>query len=165
MRRHYPLILALLVLSACGFHLRGSQKTVSTGLPGVFVKAVDADKLASEVKLQLQTAGTRVTKMAGDAEYVLKVENENFKRTILSISPDTGKIEEYQLTLTAGISVSGADAKLLLSGETISVTHDYTFDEEAVLGNVTQEEVFKNDLTQQAAVRIIRRLNAALKNR
>ena len=53
----------------------------------------------------------------------------------------------------------------VLANESINVARDYIFDEDAVLAKFTEEKILQEDLIQQAAARIIRRLNAVMKNK
>jgi LPS-assembly lipoprotein len=91
----------------------------------------------------------------------LTIEHEAYERSVLSVSPRTGKAEEFQLTLTARMSLARADGTTLVNNELIAVSRDYLFDEDALLGKASEEDVLKSNLRRQAAASIIRRVYAA----
>lgn len=161
MRQFYIFILLLVGLSACGFQMRGTQSITTANISNLNLYSASAAGLSREVKSQLQMAGVAISSAA---DFTLALENETYKRTVLSVSPSTGKVEEYQLTLTARMSLSKAGVDDLLSYELISVSRDYLYDEGALLGKTSEENMLKVDLRRQAAARIIRRLNATTRN-
>jgi len=160
MKTQYLPIIFLLTLSACGFHLRGAQQSTAVTVEKVYVSTQAAGKVATAVKLQLPGAGSRVVASAADAGLTLELEKEYFDRSVLSVSPTTGKVEEYQLTLSVAMSVTDANGKTLLADEEIRLTRDYTFDEGAVLGKGEEEQVLRTEMIAQAAAQILRRLKA-----
>ena len=164
MKTQTLLIFLLFSLAACGFHLRGSQQTTAVEVAKVYVSSLGANKVAREVKLQLQGAGASAVASVGEAEYTLRLERENFDQTVLSVSATTGKVEEYQITLTVTMSVVDASGKELLVGEGIRLARDFTFDEDVVLGKAAEEDVLRGDLIRQIAAQILRRLNAVTTN-
>jgi LPS-assembly lipoprotein len=160
MKTQYLLIVLLFTLTACGFHLRGWQQTAAVEVAKIYVSSLGANNVVREVKSQLQGAGASAVASAAEAEFTLRIERENFNQTVLSVSATTGKVEEYQITLTVTMSVVDASGKELLVGEGIRLARDFTFDEDAVLGKAAEEDVLREDLIRQTAAQILRRLNA-----
>lgn len=160
MKPQYLLIILLFTLSACGFQLRGSQQNASVPVAKVYVSAAGANTVAKEVNLQLIGAGSAAVASVADAEFTLKLEKEYFDRTVLSVSAQTGKVEEYKITLTVYMSVLDANGTELLVAEQVREARDFTFDENAVLGKFTEEKVLRDDLTRQVAAQIMRRLSS-----
>ena len=93
------------------------------------------------------------------ADYALSLSGENFKQTALSVSPTTGKVEEYQIVFTLRVSISRADGELLVDNQALRVFRDYTFDEEAALGKFIEEEGLRTELIKQVVDQIIRQLS------
>lgn len=160
MKSQYLLIILLFTLSACGFQLRGSQQNASVPVAKVYVFAAGANTVAKEVNLQLIGAGSAAVASVADAEFTLKLEKEYFDRTVLSVSAQTGKVEEYKITLTVYMSVLDANGTELLVAEQVREARDFTFDENVVLGKFTEEKVLRDDLTRQVAAQIMRRLSS-----
>jgi len=165
-RFHYALLLLLPVfISACGFYLRGSQPGgVESNLSRIAITESAASDISNEVSAQLSMAGTVVSRNIDDAEFILHLASQSIDRTILSISPATGKVEEYQLTFTVLMSIRDADNNDLLSDQVIQLVRDFAFDEDSVLGSVSEQRTLEEEMTRQAATQIIRRLNAVSSN-
>ena len=157
LRRAAVILTLVMTLPTCGFQMRGSQSINVVNISSLDLRSATADELAREVKTQLQLAGVTIT---SKADYTLSLEHENYDRSVLSISPRTGKAEEFQLTLTARMSLAKVDGTDLINNELISVSHDYLFDEDALLGKAAEESVLKANLRRQAAATILRRVHA-----
>ena len=152
------------VIAACGFHLRGSQADAGSEVEQLYLQTAGTTGVADEVRSQLQASETTILNSSVGAELTLNLTNQSLAKTVLSVSSVTGKVEEYQLTLSVLMSVFDAEKNDLISNQTIRVTRDYTFDENAVLGTVTEEKALTEELTRQAATQIIRRLNAVTRD-
>ncbi len=155
---HIVLLVAILV-QGCGYHLRGhSPQVKAEGGYSVHIDA-RAGALADAVKSQLTVSGIRVADRIKGADYVLTLSNGEFERQVVSVSPETGKVEEYLVVFSARVSLSDANGEALVAGQVVRVSGDYTFDEDAALGKFSEEETIREELVEQAATQIIRRLN------
>lgn len=153
------LTILLMGLSACGFQLRG------TNLQGledtkIYIQSSGANVLAAEVKKQLVDAGITPVSSLSDAEYVVNLSKESFNTKVLSVSPETGKAEEYQVSYSAMLKISSKNGEA--TTETVSATRDLTFDEGSVLGKVQEESILKKDIAKQVAASVLRRLRATI---
>ncbi|HEY7840043.1 MAG TPA: LPS assembly lipoprotein LptE [Gammaproteobacteria bacterium] len=150
-------------LSGCGFHLRGSGSQFA-GIEGerIFVSDSRATTVAAQVRSQLGLAGAALTASVGDANYRLLIANERLDREVLSVSPQTGKIEEYQLLLRVSLSITAASGETLVDRQQISLSRDFTYDEDAALGKFSEEQLLREEMTREAADQILRRLGAQI---
>lgn len=162
MKMRILMIGLLLLTSACGFHLRGSQ-TTKFDISNVYIHSSSATKLATEVKSQLTSSGSSVAASSDTAKYILTLKEERFEKSVLSVNAATGKVEEYQILYTAKMDVSQGDGKLLAENDRISSSRDFTFDENAVLGKFSEEELLQEDIVRRAASQVLRRLQALTK--
>jgi len=165
MKPHYTLLLLLLLVSSCGFHLRGSGPAIQSDITSVILTESAATAVSNELRTQLQMAGTQIS--AGNtakAEYALHVSDQSIQRSILSINPATGKVDEYQLTFTVTMAITDPDQNEVLANQIIRLVRDFAFNEDAVLGSVSEQRVLEEEMTRQAATQIIRRLNAVSRN-
>jgi len=151
----------LVGLSACGFQLRGTnlQDLQDTN---IYVQSLGASILTAEVKRQLIDAGIKPVSSASAAEYIVTLSNESFNTKILSVSPTTGKAEEYQVNFTAMVKIAKQDGASTATSEPVAATRDLTFDEGSVLGKVQEESILKKDIAKQVAASVLRRLRAAI---
>jgi len=152
--------LLLLLLTACGFHLRGYKEPATLQVSSVYLQTAADSDIAQAVRDRLKASNTRLTDTAEEAQYVLSLGKQKVQRRVLSVSATTGKAEEYQLILSVVISISGSDGETVLSDQLIKLSRDYTFDADAVLGKSSEEEELLGDMTNQAANQILDRLDA-----
>ena len=139
--------------------MRGSQSRFATNLERLDLRSSSAVDLERVVSSELRIAGVS---LSPDAEYTLYLSNENYDRAVLTVSPVTGKVEEYTMTLTVAMSVGRRSGEELLMNDVITFSRDYLFDEDALLGKASEEEVIRENLRQRAAGAIIRRLNSTV---
>lgn len=159
MKARLLLIYILLLTTACGFHLRGSQ-TTKINIDNVFINGGSA--LAAEVKSQFINSGVSLATSAQSAAHIVTLKETNFEKSVLSVSPKTGKVEEYQILFQAKIDAMRADGTYIVENEKITVTRDFAFDETEVLGEFSEESIIQEDLVRRAASQILRRLQALL---
>ncbi|MEJ2759993.1 MAG: LPS assembly lipoprotein LptE [Gammaproteobacteria bacterium] len=161
-RRVVPFLIGLLLLlSACGFHLRGYHKPTKVAQVSVYIQTDDNSDIAQSVRSQLKAGEARVMKEAESAEYILHLGRQKLTRRVLSVSARTGKAEEYQLILTIAMAVSKPDGEIVMEKQTVSVSRDYTFSQDqALLGQSSEEDTLRRELVDQAAREVLSRLNA-----
>ncbi|HDN27585.1 MAG TPA: hypothetical protein ENG03_10915 [Thioploca sp.] len=157
-RLHVALITGLLFMSGCGgFHLRGA---VSFDVSLVHIQSESADNTAEEVARRLTEAGVQVVPIASAAQAVVYLRNETANRRVLSVSPVSGKLEEFELTFRVEMEVRKPDGTVLMEKRVISLLRDYLFDETAVLAMWAEEEMLHQDLLRDLVTQITRQLQA-----
>lgn len=161
MKMRLSLICLLLLTSACGFHLRGSQLT-NFDVANIYINKSSAPKLAEEVKSQLIGAGVTLANTPDNASYVVTLKEERFEKSVLSVNAATGKVEEYQILYLAKMDASHADGQSIVEDDPVRSSRDFTFDENAVLGKFSEEELLQEDIVRRAASQVLRRLQALL---
>ena len=81
MKARLLLIYILLLITACGFHLRGSQTTMIS-VDNIFINGDSA--LAKEVKSQFANAGTSFATSSQNASYIVTLKNRILKNQCLA---------------------------------------------------------------------------------
>ncbi len=161
MKTRLLLIYLLMLTSACGFHLRGSQ-TTNFDVANIYLNPASAPKLTKEVKTQLSGAGVTLASSSESASYIVTLREERFDKAVLSVSASTGKVEEYQIVYKAKMDAVDAGGRTIVQNDKIRSARDLTFDENAVLGKFSEEELLHEDLVRRAASQVLRRLQALL---
>ena len=156
-RRLFLAVLPAALAAGCGFQLRRLE-----GMPfaSLYVDAPAGSAVAQRIRSSL-TAGkiTRLAATAGEADAVLKLTQETHKKTILSLS-GAGRVTEYRLSLQLGYTVSSKDGRALAAPEVIELNRDMTYDDTQVLAKGAEEQLLYRDMDDNAALRIVRRLQA-----
>ena len=155
------LVFLLMGLSACGFQLRGANLQALQNA-NIYVQSLGANILAAEVRRELLDADVKTVSSASKADYIVTLSNESFQSKVLSVSPTTGKVEEYEITYNAMLKIANRDNSTTASAKPISASRDIIFDSGAVLGTIEESAVLKRDIAKQAAATVLRRLRAAV---
>ncbi|PHV49432.1 hypothetical protein CSQ91_18685 [Janthinobacterium sp. BJB301] len=162
--RRAVLALGLTVLlSACGFHLRGSNGSFMLPFATMYIGLPDTSPLAIGLKRYIRAIGsTEVVNTKDGADAVLEVLNDperNRTKTILSLNPN-GRVQEYQLGYSINFRVVDKAGNQLLAPTTISLVRPITFDESQVLAKETEEAALYRDMRNDLVQQIMRRLAA-----
>jgi LPS-assembly lipoprotein len=147
---------AVLLLSACGFHLQGR-----TPLPDV-VKApyVQTADPQSEFVLSLERAmissGARPVEQKDKASVVVNILKDEVVRRTLSVSAQN-QPDEYELTYTVRFSVTAGDKELLPPTDVTNV-RSFAFAEQLLLAKNHEETILRQDMAHDLADMVMRRL-------
>lgn len=156
-RRQFLALTPALLVAGCGFQLRRYD-----GVPFVslYLDAPSGNAVAQRLRTLLAAGGrTRLTATAAEAEAVLKLSDDTHSKTILSLS-GAGRVTEYRLGLQISYSVLGPDERVLAEAETIELTRDLTYDDSQLLAKGAEQDLLYRDMEENAAMRILRRLQA-----
>lgn len=153
------LLLAMSMLSACGFQLRGtaslppdmSSTWVQSGNPtGLFYR---------ELQLLLEANGVDVVATAEEDAATLVIHRERISRRALTVSGDA-RVREFELVFELQFSLLDVDGNVLIDPENLRLARDFQFDEQEILGAASEEELLRDDLRRNMAAMLIRRLEA-----
>lgn len=152
-------LVAALLLTACGFHLRGDVK-LAAALNKVYIEGADPyDPLVRELTRSLTTTGAAVVEDSKEATAVLHILKNSGSRRVLSVS-SAGKVREYELYQTLEFKVRDAAGRELLAPQRLELTRDYLFDKEDVLGKSSEEEMLRRDMRRDLVRLVMLRLEA-----
>jgi len=159
-----PLLLVLasaLVVSACGFQLRGSLD-ISQDISPVLIEQNSAFELAREIKDLLATNKVKFIESEEQVDATktnarLSLLNESKSRRVLSVDGN-GRAREYLLGYTVNFSIQIKQSKP--SKDSISVKRSLLFDPDAVLAVTNESEILYKDMRRDAARLILLKLQA-----
>ena len=154
------LALAAVLVSSCGFHLRGEAALPFATL---YIDAPQASVFAIQVRRVIGAGSrTRVTNNPTEADATLKVLHELREKEILSLSAG-GRVRELQLRYRVQYQVVDRNKNLLAPPSEILLRRDYSFNDQAQLSKDSEEGLLYRDMENDAAQQLIRRLQAAAK--
>ena len=159
-RSHWMVFLCplLLLLSSCGFHLRGLH-TVNLHLRSVAIEVNTSNEgLQSFLASVLSSHGIPIVSMLSQAEYTIVIEKENFQRQITNVSASTTP-RQYLLIYTVNFFVHDKRGVTVLPLAPITVIRQFTLNNDRILGSNYEEMLFKKEMEQEAANQIVFRLN------
>ena len=151
------------LLSACGFHLRGSNGSFMLPFATMYIGLPETSPLAIGLKRYIRAIGsTEVVNTKDGADAVLEVLTDperNRTKTILSLNT-SGRVQEYQLGYSINFRVLDKAGNQLLAPTTISLVRPITFNDSQVLAKETEEAALYRDMRNDLVQQIMRRLAA-----
>jgi len=153
------LIFTLLLLTSCGFHLRGSV-ALPPALSEIAVTGETTD-IAPELRFELENAGVRVI---DSATMLLQLRAEQYGKKVLSV--DTlGRAQEYGLSYAVRFSLKDMNEEkngvVWISDSSVTQTRDLRFDATAVLGTANEQTQLNAEMRHDAVLQILRQLQYA----
>ncbi len=154
-------LLLPVLLAACGFHLRGSV-VLPPVLKVTLLQASNPwEGMAAALRAELESAGARVTSDPDEATAVLKVIGERSLRRVLSVGSG-GKASEYELFEEVTFAVYDPRGRVLVEPQTLGMTRDLVFDENRLLGKVSEADELRELMHRALARQIITRVRTRL---
>ncbi|MDX9715952.1 MAG: LPS assembly lipoprotein LptE [Thauera sp.] len=152
-------VIAALLLSGCGFQLRGPQ---ALSFATLHINAAAQSELGASLRRLVATSGTtRIMEEAEQADARLQILSSDRGREILSLT-GAGKVREYQLTQTLRFQLLDKAGKALIPPTSISARREYTFDDSQVLGKEQEEDLLYRDMQNDLVQQMMRRLAAVI---
>jgi LPS-assembly lipoprotein len=146
-------------LAACGFRLVGS----SDPLPGILARPYLELKdpytdFSREFERQLKSAGATPQVVRANSTATIRVIQDHVEQRTLSVT-SLNIPTEYELTYTVSFAVRGPD-KELLAPQTISLSKDYSFEENALLAKEHEADILRQQMAQDLVSIAMRRLTS-----
>lgn len=152
--KHVVLIL-ILFLSACGYHLRG------TGKGEVPVGKLYLENASSELtdlmSRSLKDSGSSLVSSPSQANATIKVVDEYLQRRALSTSA-RGKANEFELNYMIKFELFGPGNKNLGVQEPIEIHRTYFNDQTDIIAKDTEEKLIRREMHQQAVRALLDRI-------
>lgn len=158
------LFMTLLLLTACGYHLRGAID-LPEALKKMYVRGASPELSAAIERTFRATAGELVTNPE-DAGMILNVLDEYYQRRTVSLDA-TGFSNEYELIYRLTFDLLDSTGKELVSNQTIEVMESYYNAQrsETLLSKDNEEIVLRRELYEEAVRSVIQRARAELKKK
>mgnify|MGYP002133122521 CR=1 FL=1 len=148
----------MLILSSCGFHLRGISQ-VNHRFQSIAVEVNSNNEgLKPFLESVLASYAIPIASLPSQAEYTIVIEKESFQRQITNVSASTTP-RQYLLIYTVDFSVHDKKGVTALSLAHINVIRQFTLNNDRILGSNYEEMLFKKEMEQEAANQILFRLN------
>jgi len=155
MRRTFLTLLALALLSGCGFHLRG-MINLPESLKTIYVQSSDVplrDVLADALEL----SGANVVAGATAGSAVLTITKSEYDQEIRTID-ERGKSTGYVLIHRVEFNLRDKDGAFLLNQRQVSARRDFNFDPEQLLANVGEQELLKDEMRRDITQNILQQI-------
>jgi LPS-assembly lipoprotein len=149
---------ASLALGACGFRLVGSDPVPgSMARPYVSLKDPYTD-FSREFEHQLKSAGATLLPSRDGATATIDVSRDQVLQRTLSVSA-ANIPTEYELTYTVTFAVQ-RDGKEVLAAQTISVSKDYSFNQDVQLAKEHEADILRQQMARDLVAIAMHRLTS-----
>ncbi|WP_431688248.1 LPS assembly lipoprotein LptE [Hahella sp. NBU794] len=149
--------MAGLLVSGCGFHLRG-QMELPSSLQALNLSCPEGDArvLCGKVRESLQQASVQVSEGGADAPTLAIGSVENSRRAVSLDS--SANAAEYELSRKVTFSLTDAQGEPLIQPTSLQQFQSYQYDKLSVLGKEKEENSIRDDLDKLLATEILNRL-------
>lgn len=148
------MVVTLLFLSGCGFHLRGTAQLPPALSEISVIDAVPATDIAPELRGALKNVGVLISE---SAPMLLTLRAEKYNKRVLS-ADSVGRAQEYGLHYSVHFSLQDKKGVMWISDSPITQSRDLRFDAAAVLGTANEESLLKTEMRRDAILQILRQL-------
>lgn len=157
-RRLLTSFVFMLMLTSCGFHLRGAGDSLNLPFSTIYLGFPSSSPLGNELKRNIQAyGGTKVLSDPKAAQAIVEILSETKDKTILSLNTQ-GRVREYTLTYALRFRVKDKQAKELLGPTEIVLKRSISFNENQVLAKEEEEAFLYRDMQTDLVQQLMRRL-------
>lgn len=153
--------MALLFLTHCGWHLRGSDMNLAA-LPAIRFYG-ENESFAQELALLIQKQGVQIASKNIDTGFAVQFKQHSYQRRLAAVDQQTGQAQSYILILNVDFMLHHQDKSQPSSIRTAASSIEMQFDHRAVLGKDAEEERLKVSLLEDIARQISYQLQSFVK--
>ncbi len=150
---------AALILSACGFHLRGTgDVSVSDDWRTMHMVSNNPNsEFSREIKTRFAANGVEWQEDKSQANYQLVLGPERFSQRNLSLNAEA-RAAEFELTMRSTFSVRDQNGREIMPDTTGSVVKQMENDPRNVVGKAEEIRILKSEMRGELAQQILRRI-------
>lgn len=166
------LLLSLVFLAGCGFHLR-NKIALPADLGPVRVTAASSSysALVTSLARGLQAAGATMATEIGDENEAsagtqvatLRVVSERWGDLPIAVD-QFGRAQEFSLRYAVVFAFTKADGTDLVPQQVVELSRDYVSPPQDATGTATEREVLAEELRREMAASILRRVDGVVRS-
>lgn len=152
------ILLMSLLLTACGFHLRGQA-----GMPfdTLYLDAANpGTPFIADLRRNLEANNVKLVNTAEQAEVVLNIAVEIPDKQILTLG-GSGRVNEFQLRYRVSLRAYDLKQQDWIPAEEIVLRRDYSYDDTKILAKEAEEALLYQSMRSDMVQQIVRRLSRA----
>ena len=157
---HSCVAVAVLLLGACGFHLRGAAPLPAEMSVTYISGTGEFNALYDDLRTALESQGARVTQERDKATAVLNILENKSTTDVLSVNL-SGKALEYLIRQSIHFEVTAADGHMLVDQQSVTASRSMKFNSNSVLSSEREWETIRRELTRDVVNLAMLRISAA----
>ncbi|MDX2428562.1 MAG: LPS assembly lipoprotein LptE [Xanthomonadales bacterium] len=146
----------LILLNACGFHLQSKPELPPQMQRTRLEVQSPYSQFARRLETHLEQAGVNVV-TALDGAAILEVPVNATRKEIQSIG-DNARVREFRVRHTVQFRLLASDGTEMIPLQTFEQSRVYSFNEQDILAAEREDEFLRNDLADNLARMVVRRL-------
>ena len=155
-------VLLPVLLAGCGFQLRGSS-ALPPEMAVTYIKSNQPyGSLVDDFTEALLTHNVRITHDPIEASSTLHIISNEIEQRLLSVST-VGQVLEYELVQTIVFSVKGKDNQVLVGEQKVTMSRDYLYNSNDILGKEREKRVVSRTLQKSVVNMAMLRITAAVR--
>lgn len=155
------IVLISLLLSGCGFQMRGEWQ-----LPASMNNTVlsgGSDATYRNLQREFRSASASLDRRSGDIKGAhLFISQDRMEKRVLSVD-NRGKVIEYEIYYILNFRLLDEKGNQIVSPQRINMTRDYPFAATDVIGASQEEALLRRDMYRDMARQVMRRIQAAVR--
>jgi LPS-assembly lipoprotein len=156
------MILTVLLLSACGYHLRGAIDLPSE-MKSVYIEGASTS-LQEQFRKAFASSNVQMVTSRAAAGTIITVSNEENLKRALSLGA-SGYANQYSLEYRLNYEVTDKNNKQLVTSQPVDIKREYFNNQQLILGKDNEEIVIRNEMYQQAVRTIVNQVRFGLQNK
>ncbi len=154
-------LLATLVvlLSACGFHLRGDIKLAPTLQRVVVTSSDPGGVIKRNVEAALKHAGATVEAAGGPGIGEIRMTGVGVQTLVGSVGGNA-RVNEFNMVYHVDLEVVDSTGKVVLEKQPIEQTRSFTFDQTQAAGSGAQQDQIRREMERDMAQAVTRRIDS-----
>lgn len=154
------LLVVVLLMSACGYHLRGTV-ALPDGVKKIYLEGASM-QLREQFRRVLRSASAELMDSPQDANIVIKIANEVNDQRVLSLSA-RGRSNELELYYRLQYDLVKSDNTVLLESQPVEIKRQYFNNQQEVVAKDNEQQIIRNEMLQQAVNMMVDRISFVLK--
>jgi LPS-assembly lipoprotein len=158
----YFLLLAAiaLLLSACGYHLRG-EAALPPGMERVHVDSSDQfGPLKRNVEKALERSGAKIEPAAGDGIAEVNLTAVSLAPIVRSVSANA-KVNEFTMLYHVELQITDGSGKVVVPKQVVEQSRVFTFDQTQAIGTGAEQDEIKKEMERNMTQVVMRKVESA----
>ena len=151
-----------LLLSACGYHLRGALN-LPAGLKDVYLQGASPE-LNQQFSKTMKISSIAVASSPEKAGMIVRIFNEDSQRRVLSLNAG-GAANDFELDYGFDYEITDSKNTVIIPRQPLSIKREYFNNQQAIIAKDNEEMVIRNEMYQQAVRSVISRAQVALETK
>lgn len=150
-------LLSTLLLTGCGFKLRGAE---TFAFQRLYIQADPKSTLTLEVKRGVRfNPTTQIVNNLNEADAILQILSSKREQQVISLNTQ-GQVLEYRLVQQIQFSLRNNQQQFLIPPTELALSRDLTYNAAAVLAKEVEQTKLYQSMDEDMAQQIVRRLAA-----